>query len=98
MNCKLHEDRKYICCVHASGQGSLAQCRLLSFFIIIKLGCTGFEIMFLVVIDGREDGFVVQGDWWRLRWHLKSTITLAAQGRLGSQKLDFVAIRAENRT
>lgn len=54
--------------------------------------------LLVVVIKGREDGFVVQGDWWRLRWHLKSTTTLAAQGRLGSQKLDFVAIRAENRT
>lgn len=37
MDCKLLEDRKYIC-IHTSGQGLLAQWGLLSFFIIIKVG------------------------------------------------------------
>lgn len=97
MDCKLLKDRKYICCVHTSERGLLVQCRL--FFHNNKdwAALTLKLYLLVVVIEGREDGFVVQGDWWRLWWHLESTTTLAAQGRLGSQKLDFIAIRAENR-
>lgn len=54
------------------------------------------KLHLLVVIEGREGGRVVQEDQWVLRWHLKGTTTLAAQGRPGSQKLDFVAIPAGN--
>lgn len=86
MDCKLLEDRKYICCVHTSGQGLLAQWGLLSFFIIIKIGlhwlwnyiCRWLSLKVeKMVLLFREIGGDSGGTWKvPLPWQLRAGLVL----------------------